>query len=86
MVEIKELKSVVGKSTAESIQSGLYYGHIGIVKEIKSKITEEVFSENKPLVIGTGGFSILFEGTGLFDVKKPSLVLSGLFYAFEMNK
>lgn len=85
-VEIKELDSVVGKSTAESIQSGLYYGQIGIVNEIKKRIINESFSNEKPVVIGTGGFSTLFEEAGLFDVKHTTLVLQGLYYALEMNK
>lgn len=86
MVEIKEMKEVVGRSTIESIQSGLYFGQIGIVKELKARITEEVFSDEAPLVIGTGGFSRLFENAKLFDMLIPNLVLKGLYIAYNMNK
>ncbi len=84
-VEIREVNQVIGKSTAESIQSGLYYGQIGIVKEIVTRATSEAFEE-QPLIIGTGGFSSLFESTGLFNYIIPTLVLDGLFIALHQNK
>ncbi len=84
-VEIKKTDAVIGKSTAESIQSGLFYGHLGIVKELKERITREAFNESKPVVIGTGGFSILFENENLFNVADPTLALKGLNLAYQMN-
>jgi type III pantothenate kinase len=85
-VEIKEMNFVVGKTTQESIQSGLYYGQIGMIKEIKSRITKESFKNERPIVIGTGGFSSMFKNIGLFDEIIPTLVLQGLKYAIELNK
>lgn len=85
-VEITEAVEVVGRSTVESIQSGLYFGQIGMVNELKKRITEEAFGENKPVVIGTGGFSRLFESAGLFDIIIPTLVLDGLFKAILINR
>jgi len=84
-VEIKEVEEVVGRSTVESIQSGLYFGQIGIVKELKSRITKEVFKDEEPVVIGTGGFSRLFENTHLFELIIPTLVLKGLNIVYSMN-
>ncbi|MEG8947509.1 type III pantothenate kinase [Rosettibacter firmus] len=85
-VEIKEMNEVIGRSTVESIQSGLYFGQIGIVKEIKSRIIEEAFKDEAPVVIGTGGFSRLFENAKLFDIIIPTLVLNGLYLAYNINK
>lgn len=85
-VEIKEMTSVIGKTTQESIQSGLYYGQIGMIKEIKSRIVKEAFRDAKPIVIGTGGFSSMFKNAGLFDEIIPTLVLQGLKYAINLNK
>jgi type III pantothenate kinase len=84
-VEITEVTEVVGRSTADSIRSGLYFGHIGIVKEITKRITKESFSAGKPLVIATGGFSRLFENTDLFDEIIVDLVLKGLYQALKLN-
>ena len=84
-VEIKKPENVVGRSTVESIQSGLFYGQVGTVLEIKNKITNEVFTDEAPVVIGTGGFSSLFESEGLFDLTLPTLVLKGLLNAYKLN-
>lgn len=84
-VEIKKPDSVVGRSTVESIQSGLFYGQIGTVREIKNKIISEVFTDEAPVIIGTGGFSSLFENEGLFDLTLPTLVLKGLHKAYKLN-
>lgn len=84
-VEIAETKTLVGKSTIESIQSGLYHGQAGMVRELIRGITMEAFSDEPPRVIGTGGFSRLFENAGLFDVIIPTLVLEGLKIAYKLN-
>jgi len=84
-VEILRSKKVVGRDTIESIQSGLYHGQIGTIKELKERIADEVFNGHPPLMIGTGGFANLFESANLFDVIIPDLVLQGLHYALNLN-
>jgi type III pantothenate kinase len=84
-VEIVAPETALGKSTVESIQMGLYFGHLGAMKEIVARITKEAFNGERPFVIGTGGFSRLFERENLFDVEIPDLVLLGLYDALEMN-
>jgi type III pantothenate kinase len=84
-VEIVRPETVLGRSTAESIQSGLYFGQIGAIREITKELTREVFAGRKPHLIGTGGFSGMFESEGLFDEIEPELVLWGLKYASELN-
>lgn len=84
-VEIVQSKSALGRTTIESIQSGLYFGQIGMVKEVTRRLADECFQGETPLVIATGGFSGLFEKTGIFDVVIPDLVLKGLNIALFMN-
>ncbi|GIV37944.1 MAG: type III pantothenate kinase [Cyclobacteriaceae bacterium] len=84
-VEITEATQVIGKSTVESIQSGLYHGQVGMVRELIRGITREAFSDDPPVVIGTGGFSRLFENARLFETVVPTLVLDGLRIAYELN-
>jgi type III pantothenate kinase len=84
-VEIISMHEALGRSTIESLQSGLYYGHLGAMKEIVAKITKECFQDEKPLIIGTGGFSSLFEKEKLFDVIIPDLVLKGMLIALQHN-
>lgn len=83
-VEIIAPKEAVGRSTVESIQSGLFFGHLGQMKEISSRITKECF-DAKPYIIGTGGFSSLFEKSKVFDEVQPDLVLKGLLLALKYN-
>lgn len=85
-VEIVKPKAAVGKSTVESIQSGLFYGHLGIVKELRSKIESEAFGGKKSRVIGTGGFSQLFADEKIFDTRSTDLVLKGLLKAMLLNQ
>lgn len=82
-VDIETPVSYMGKTTRESIQSGLYYGHLGALKEIVSGLKNEVFKKKTVKVIGTGGFAQLYEGKGLFDTLVPDLTLLGLKKAFE---
>ncbi|MFN7727955.1 MAG: type III pantothenate kinase [Bdellovibrio sp.] len=84
-VEIVLRKEALGKGTIESIQSGLFFGHVGTMKEISSRLSEECFDGEKPFVIGTGGFAGLFEKSGVFDVVLPDLVLKGLLLAHKLN-
>lgn len=84
-VEIVVPNKVLGQNTVESIQSGLFYGHLGQMKEISSRLTQECFGGQKPFVIGTGGFSSLFEKEKVFDVTSPDLVLKGLVQAMKLN-
>ena len=85
-VEVVQPKNVCGSSTIEAIQSGVFYGQAGAVRELVSKMEESVFGGERAFVIGTGGFSRSFEGAGLFDLVLPDLVLQGLKVALDINQ
>jgi type III pantothenate kinase len=85
-VEIRKCDNVLGTNTVNSMQSGLYYGHLGAMKEIISGISQECFNGEKPFVIGTGGFSSMFEGAEIFDAIEPDLVIQGLLEGLKLNK
>ena len=84
-VEIKPARSAIGRTTIESIQRGLYWSNVGMVKELVERITREVFEGDPPVVIGTGGFAHLFDREDLFDEVVPDLILTGLLEALHMN-
>src|ERR1700722_4571682 len=77
-VEIIRPSEVLGRSTVESIQSGLYYGTLATVRSLAASVTKEHFAMEQPLIIGTGGFGRLFEEEHLFDSFVPELPLIGL--------
>ena len=85
-VEMVPPPRVIGKSTVESIQSGLFWSNVGMVKELVARISAEVFADEPPFVIGTGGFANLFEGQNIFDAVVPDLILVGLREAVRLNE
>lgn len=84
-VEIVKPQSVLGRSTVESIQSGLYYGAVGMTAELVSRLEAECFEGRRVKVIGTGGFSRMLEDAGIFTDVHPDLVLEGLLHAYAIN-
>jgi type III pantothenate kinase len=85
-VEITKPESALGRSTVESIQSGLYHGHVGAIRQLAGQLTKEAFAGAKPVLIGTGGFTRMFESELLFDEIVPELVLYGLKHAELLNR
>jgi type III pantothenate kinase len=84
-VEIVPPAELIGRSTIECIQSGLYFGHRAVVRELTRELRDEAFPHEPALVIGTGGFSRLFESDRLFDATLPDLILVGLEQVLRLN-
>ena len=85
-VEIQQPATALGRSTVESIQAGVYHGHVGAIRQLLGELTREAFGGSRPHVIGTGGFARLFEMEKLFDEIVPELVLLGLKHAERLNR
>ena len=83
-VDIHKPSKVVATNTVEAIQSGIFYGYIGLVKEIITRIKQEKNSQS--LVIATGGISTLIsKEINEIDVVDPYLTLEGLRIIYEKN-
>ena len=78
VVEIRKPSAILGRSTVESIQSGLYHGTLATVRTLAGAIALEQFNGHCPVIVGTGGFARLYEDENLFDVFIPELPLLGL--------
>jgi type III pantothenate kinase len=85
-VEIVRPSEVLGRSTVESIQSGLYYGTLATVRFLAASVTKELFADDAPLIIGTGAYGRLFEAEKVFDYFVPELPLIGLRRAVELSR
>lgn len=85
-VEIMRPAVSLGRSTIESIQAGVYHGHVGAIRQLVTELAREAFAGERPHVIGTGGFTRLLEPEKLFDEIVPELVLIGLKHADELNR
>lgn len=84
-VEISKPADIYGSTTTDAIQVGLYYGTAGSIKEICYIYEKNVFKNEKPFIIGTGGFSRIFNEYKLFDQIVPELVLQGVKCAIDLN-
>jgi type III pantothenate kinase len=83
-IDIVRPKYVIGKNTVASMQAGLFYGYLGLVEGIVSRMREEIGGE--PVVIGTGGLAhlILAESRSVHRVDLL-LTLIGLRIIYERN-
>lgn len=84
-VEIVKPDAVIGRSTRESIQSGLYYSQLGTIQEVIKRISQESLKNESYILIGTGGFAHLFTDEKIFTAIIPDLVLQGLQLAISLS-
>lgn len=84
-IELERPERANGRTTRESMQSGLYFGHLGAIKELIYRIKQEAFEDSEPVILGTGGFSQMFKNQGIFNEIIPDLVLRGIYFAFKIN-
>jgi type III pantothenate kinase len=84
-VEIVQPTEIVGRSTVESIQSGLFYQNLFAHQGITERIQSQYFANGEVVVLGTGGFSRMFAQEGGFHAVIPELVLMGLNLALHYN-
>lgn len=68
---------VIGRSTVPAMQSGIFWGYVGLVEGLVARIRAEQPGALK--VVATGGLAPLFsEGTAVIEHTDPDLTLEGL--------
>ncbi|MEM1373832.1 MAG: type III pantothenate kinase [Pseudomonadota bacterium] len=84
-VDITKPQKVIGTNTVACMQSGVFWGYVGLIKEVTARIKAE---RDRPMkVIATGGLAPLFEQAGsLFDAFEDDLTMHGLTVIHRYNK
>ena len=84
-VDVTKPQKVIGTNTVACMQAGVFWGYVGLVREICARIKGE---HDRPMrVIGTGGLAPLFnQGDQLFDVFDDDLTMHGLTVIYRYNK
>jgi len=84
-IEIARPRRAIGRTTVASMQSGIYFGYIGLVENIISEMKKELGQDSR--VISTGGFATLIAPeVKAIESHEPYLVLEGLRIIFERNR
>ncbi len=84
-VRIRRTDQVIGKSTVACMQSGIFWGYVGLVEGLVARIKREFGGEMR--VIATGGLAPLFDGaTAVIERVDADLTLWGLRLIYERNR
>ncbi len=83
-IDVTKPDKVIGTNTVACMQSGIYWGYIGLIEGLCRRIADE--RGIKMNVVATGGLSTLFgQGTEVFDNVDTDLTLHGLVLIAERN-
>ena len=83
-IEIVRPEFAIGKSTEGAMQSGAFHGYRGLVREILSRIQEELGGAVK--VIATGGYAALIaDEFSEIESVEPQLTMQGLLRVARLN-
>jgi type III pantothenate kinase len=83
--ELNRPENVIGRTTLSNLQSGMYYGYVGLVRNIVRKIRQELGEE--AYVVATGGMALMIaEESKVIDKLDGLLTLKGLRLIYERNR
>ena len=82
LVKVRKPKTVIGKDTVHCLEAGLYYGYLGMIREVLRRTMSEM--GGRPVVVATGGLAPLFLGDLPGVRHEPDLTLHGVRCAHDI--
>ncbi|MEK9722708.1 MAG: type III pantothenate kinase [Rhodospirillaceae bacterium] len=84
-IAVERPEHVIGKSTVPAMQTGIFWGYVGLIEGLVARIRAEYGADDMP-VIATGGLAPLFaEATDVIREADPDLTLRGLLTIHRRN-
>ena len=82
LVKVRKPATAIGKDTVSCLEAGLYFGYLGMIREVLARTTAEM--GGRPAVVATGGLAPLFLGDLPGVRHEPDLTLHGLRFAHDI--
>jgi type III pantothenate kinase len=84
-IRLSRPEQAIGRNTVAAMQSGIIFGHVGLIEGMIRRIEQELGSKAK--VLATGGQAyFLAQEIPVVEIVNPDLTLIGLRLIYEMNK
>jgi type III pantothenate kinase len=83
-IDVRKPSSVIGQTTVGAMESGLFYGYVGMVEGLVRRMTDELGGD--VICVATGGLAdVIAPETALIQHVDPDLTLDGLRIVWERN-
>ena len=84
-IDVRKPARVVGQTTVGAMESGLFYGYVGMVEGLVRRMSDELGGH--AMCIATGGLAeVIAPETSLIEHVDPDLTLQGLRIVWERNQ
>jgi type III pantothenate kinase len=84
-IDVRKPPRIVGRTTVGAMESGLFFGYVGMVEGLVRRMNEEL--GGNAITIATGGLAdVIAPETSLIEHVDPDLTLEGLRMLWERNQ
>lgn len=84
MVSINETKNIIGKTTIESIQSGIFFGYCSLIEGMVNRISKH-YNRDFNIIITGGNSKLISKGLSIKHILDEYLSLEGIYLIYKFN-